>query len=227
MPFNNQLWDGAPVLFSYTSYFFQQAGIKEAFLATVAVNSVLVSFVAISFYTTERVGRRPLLVYCGAFMVPLLFIIGGILKLPRTTSNGSAMIAVSCIWVAAYSSSAGPLGFTFLADCSTAVLRAKTANMGALAFALLSLVTTYCTPLMLTSPNFGVSATMFFYGSTSALFVVIMWLVIPETKNRSYVELDEMFELRVPTRQFATYETSVDIAKKAREMEEAAAIRTA
>lgn len=125
-----------------------------------------------------------------------------------------ANVSCRCIWVAAYSSSAGPLGFTFLADCSTAILRAKTANMGALAFALLSLVTTYCTPLMLTSPNFGVSATMFFYGSTSVVFVIIMWFVIPETKNRSYVELDEMFELRVPARKFATYETSVDRAKR-------------
>jgi hypothetical protein len=102
-----------------------------------------------------------------------------------------------CIWVAAYSSSAGPLGFAFLADCSTAVLRAKTANMGALAFAVLSLITTYCTPIMLASPSFGVSGTFFFYGATSLVFVIIMWFVIPETKNRSYVELDEMFELHV------------------------------
>lgn len=71
------------------------AGIAKPFIATVAVNSVLVAFVAISFYTTERIGRRPLLVYCGAFMVPLLFIIGGIMKLPKSTTNGSAMIAMS------------------------------------------------------------------------------------------------------------------------------------
>ncbi|CAG9984749.1 unnamed protein product [Clonostachys byssicola] len=219
VPFNNQLWDGAPVLFVYTSYFFQQAGVAQPFIATVAVNTVLITFVAISFYTTDRVGRRPLLVYVGAFMVPLLFIIGGILKMPLTTANSTAMIAVSCIWVAAYSSSAGPLGFTFLADCSTSVLRAKTANMGSLAFALMSLVTTYCTPLMLAAPNFGVSNTMFFYGTTSAIFVVVMWFVIPETKNRSYVELDEMFELKVPTRKFATFETSVDKARKAAELE--------
>ncbi|CAK7243333.1 MAG: hypothetical protein STHCBS139747_004851 [Sporothrix thermara] len=214
VPYNNQLWDGAPAIFVYTAYFFQQAGVAQPFIATVSVNTVLVVFVAISFYTTDKVGRRPLLVYCGAFMVPLLFIIGAILKLPKSTVHGSAMIAVSCIWVAAYSSSAGPLGFTFLADCSTAILRAKTANMGALAFALLSLITTYCTPIMLAAPNFGVADTMFFYGATSLVFVIIMWFVIPETKNRSYLELDEMFELKVPTRQFATYETSVDRAKK-------------
>lgn len=68
---------------------------------------------------------------------------------------------------------------------------------------------------MLASPSFGVSNTMFFYGATAAVFVVVMWFVIPETKNRSYVELDEMFELNVPTRMFATFETSVDRARKA------------
>jgi MFS transporter, SP family, general alpha glucoside:H+ symporter len=97
VPFNNQLWDGAPALFSYTSYFFQQAGIEQPFTATVAVNTVLVVFVSISFYTTDRIGRRPLLVYCGAFMVPLLFIIGAILKAPKSSVTGSAMVAVSYV----------------------------------------------------------------------------------------------------------------------------------
>lgn len=60
---------------------------------------------------------------------------------------------------------------------------------------------------------------MFFYGTTSAIFVAVMWFVIPETKNRSYVELDEMFELKVPTREFKSFETSVDKARKAAESE--------
>lgn len=85
--------------------------------------------------------------------------------------------------------------------------------MGALGNALIGLVTTYCTPLMLASPNFGVSNTMFFYGATAAASLVVMWFVVPETKNRSYVELDEMFQLQVPTRKFATFETSIDRAK--------------
>lgn len=95
MPFNNQLWDGAPVLFSYTSYFFQQAGLKKPFVATIILNCVLVGFVATSFYTTDRIGRRPLLVYLGAFMVPLLFIIGGVQTLQQTNATGAATIAVS------------------------------------------------------------------------------------------------------------------------------------
>ena len=83
------------MIFIYTAYFFQQAGVEQPFIATIAVNTVLIVFVAISFYTTDKVGRRPLLVYGGAFMVPLLFIIGGILKAPRTVGNSTAMIAMA------------------------------------------------------------------------------------------------------------------------------------
>ena len=157
-------------------------------------SAVQTSFVAISFFTTEKVGRRPLLVWGGCVMVPLLFVVGGILKLPRTTAAGTGMITVayapsvrvtrswlmvSCIWVAAYASSAGPLGFVFLAECSTVLLRAKTANMGALANALSGLITTYCTPLMLSSPKFGVANTMFFFGCTGFVCVIALFFIIP------------------------------------------------
>lgn len=59
------------------------------------ISAVQTTFVAVSFFTTEKVGRRPLLVYGGCIMVPLLFVVGGILKLPRTTAAGTAMIAVA------------------------------------------------------------------------------------------------------------------------------------
>jgi hypothetical protein len=59
------------------------------------ISAVQTSFVAISFFTTEKVGRRPLLVWGGCIMVPLLFVVGGILKLPRTTAAGTGMITVA------------------------------------------------------------------------------------------------------------------------------------
>ncbi|OAA63569.1 hypothetical protein SPI_03732 [Niveomyces insectorum RCEF 264] len=58
---------------------------------------------------------------------------------------------------------------------------------------------------MLVSASFGVANTVFVYGATSAAFCVVMCFVIPEIKNRSYVELNELFELRVSTRQFAAF----------------------
>lgn len=51
--------------------------------------------------------------------------------------------------------------------------------MGALANALSGLITTYCTPLMLSSPNFGVANTMFFFGCTGLVCVVALFFIIP------------------------------------------------
>jgi hypothetical protein len=38
--------------------------------------------------------------------------------------------------------------------------------------------------------------------------------LVSETRNRSYVELDEMFEAKVPARHFDKYSTSIDRSKQ-------------
>lgn len=65
----------------------------------------------------------------------------------------------SCVWVAVYASSVGPLAYVYLAETSTILLRGKTVSMGLFLQNCGSLVTSYCTPLMLSSPAFGVSST--------------------------------------------------------------------
>lgn len=35
-----------------------------------------------------------------------------------------------------------------------------------------------------------------------------MWFVVPETKDRSYAELDELFERKIPAWRFKSTETS-------------------
>jgi hypothetical protein len=45
----------------------------------------------------------------------------------------------------------------------------------------------------------------FFFGGLSFVAVLIIYFEIPEMKNRSYGELDEMFEKRLKTREFKKY----------------------
>jgi hypothetical protein len=61
--------------------------------------------------------------------------------------------------VAAYSISVGPLGYVYLAETSTVLLRAKTTSTAAMGTGIFNLVVNYCTPLMLNADNFGVSGT--------------------------------------------------------------------
>ena len=50
----------------------------------------------------------------------------------------------------------------------------------------------------------------FIFGGLSVLCVVYLWYYQPETTNRSYEELDEMFMKKVPARKFKSYETEVE-----------------
>jgi SP family general alpha glucoside:H+ symporter-like MFS transporter len=56
-------------------------------------------------------------------------------------------------------------------------------------------------------PDLG-GKTAFIFGAQSILCCVYFYFYHPETKGRTYEELDEMFRDGVPARKFATYITS-------------------
>jgi SP family general alpha glucoside:H+ symporter-like MFS transporter len=50
--------------------------------------------------------------------------------------------------------------------------------------------------------------TGFFYAGLTALLITFMWFMLPETRNRTFAELDVLFENKVSARKFA--KTNVD-----------------
>jgi MFS transporter, SP family, general alpha glucoside:H+ symporter len=61
--------------------------------------------------------------------------------------------------------------------------------------------------------------TAFIFGGLSILCCVYIWIYHPETKGRSYEEMDEMLIKGIPARQFASYVT--DAERKGKEVQEA------
>lgn len=82
-----------------------------------------------SFYTTDLVGRRPLLL--GAIVVVVICLLGvGIAgSVPETPSSKNALIALACIWVVAYASGIAPCGSIYQGEASAPRLRAKTNSL--------------------------------------------------------------------------------------------------
>lgn len=64
----------------------------------------------------------------------------------------------------------------------------------------LQLIFGYTTPYMLAAWSLK---TGFFYAGTAFVSLIIFYFTIPETKGRSYAELDDLFQRRIPARQFA------------------------
>jgi SP family general alpha glucoside:H+ symporter-like MFS transporter len=95
--------------------------------------------------------------------------------------RAAALTPHSCVWVAAYALSAGPIGYVYLAETSTVLLRAKTTSIAAAMTGCLNLVVNYCTPLMLapTGANWGVKGVAFFYFGTGLIGLVLVYFFIP------------------------------------------------
>ena len=178
-PFAMQQWIGNTLVQTYSSYFFQLAGLKDPFNGTVATlcrsclqvqdphSSSLAIAVATNILTLtvliEKVGRRRLLLVGGSVCFTCLFLVSIILRtVPdalHSSKIGSGLIALCCVWQASNAGSFGPAGYIYLGETSTVLLRAKTTGVAAAGTGFLNLIINFCTPLMLSSPHFGVWAT--------------------------------------------------------------------
>ncbi|WVW85797.1 hypothetical protein I302_107835 [Kwoniella bestiolae CBS 10118] len=208
LPLAYQQFVGLALFFAYTTYFFQLAGYPRPFEASLIQTCILLLFLVISFFVIDKVGRRPLLLGGGAIMASCCFSTAGIgfmEKLP-----GAALVFLTCLWTASYALSVGSVGWAYVADTASPRLRAKTAGMAAAGTAMFGLIFQYTVPIMLSpqQANWGLKIG-FFFGPLCVLGWIIVYFFVPETKGRTYPELDELFEKRISTRQFGSYITEV------------------
>lgn len=76
----------------------------------------------------------------------------------------------------------------------------------------------YTIPLLLSNQGagWGQKIGLFFGGLTFAYLVPVL-LLFPETKGRTYQELDELFERRIPAWRFASTKTAYQAGVEIRE----------
>lgn len=124
--------------------------------------------------------------------------------MPSRTIGISLQLLWFCI-----SSAVGPAMAT-AGEISSARLRAKSQAIGLGFNYLWSCVWNVVTPYMFNpKPNGGglLGQTGFIFSATCVIALVIFWFEFPETKDRTFIELDEMFENKVKTRSFKGYKT--------------------
>ncbi|KAM5368279.1 hypothetical protein ACJZ2D_009645 [Fusarium nematophilum] len=208
LPWHWQVAIGVPIISTYSSYFYDMAGLANPFNGTVATNVVNIVMLIIAVPLIERLGRRTLLIWCGPISIVSLLIIGGILR-ASGPAVGPTLIAFACVWAVGYNLSAGPMGYIYVAETSTTRLRAKTTGVAIIGIQGMATVYTYIPPIMLNSPALGISNTVFFWAGTGTLVYILVWFLVPETKGRTFAELDELFERKIPAWRFANTKTAV------------------
>lgn len=193
----------------YSLVFYQQQGITNPspFLlgvigtSTSLFASVLVSFIIDSF------GRRPILLV-GSVMISLwLFVFGamGSIAHPNDVQK-NVMVAASMLFGKSYGMSWAPLSYVVMAEVPSGRLREKTVNLATSTSVILTFLVSFTLPYLLNAPYANLQAKVgYIYGSFSVATFFFAYYFVPELKNRSLEEVDEIFENKVSAPKSGSY----------------------
>jgi len=197
----------------HTIYFLEQAGMstKLAFLMGV-INYLIVFFgCLIAYAAMTYFGRRTLYCWGLGVMTVGLVLIGGLQKIADHVNVNAkwGMAGVTITWNVWRVITIGPNCYSVVSESSSSRLRNKTIAMARISYQIVGLCSSFMQPWLINPSALNLKGYCGFVWAPIC-FVAFVWAYfrIPEFKDRSYYEIDVLFERRVPAKQFAN--TSVE-----------------
>lgn len=191
--------------------FFEAAGLNTTNSTDLTVGQFSLGAVGtmLSWFLMTYAGRRTIYLWGDVALFFILITIGCLATHQNETSFEWAIGALLLIFTFTYDLSIGPVCYSLVAELSSTRLKAKTIVLSRNLYNVGGIVVNILTGYMLAPTNWNWRAYSAFFWAGSNIFCVI-WIFfrLPEPKNRTYGELDILFENKVNARKFAS--TNVD-----------------
>jgi SP family general alpha glucoside:H+ symporter-like MFS transporter len=203
---------GSSVL-GYATYFFESAGLSTTFSfdlnmvkQALGIVGTLISWVAAGYF-----GRRTLFFSGLICMTVTMFVMGFVSLCPpsNTAANWAIGALLLCCQLIYEITIAAPT-YVIVPEISSSKLRPKTLVLARNAYNICVICQNVLIAYMLNPKdwNWG-GKTGFLYGGINFLCLLYVFFRLPETKGRSYGELEVLFERKTPARQFRSTEVDV------------------
>ncbi|KJR87617.1 MFS transporter, SP family, general alpha glucoside:H+ symporter [Sporothrix schenckii 1099-18] len=198
---------GGSTLRSYATYFFEQAGLADDWSYNMSIIVYMLSLAGtiVLWFVLPYVGRRTLFIWSLAVLTVIYIVMGG-LGIPQGASKSSLSWGIAALLVVnGFICYVGviPIVFILGTEIPSALLRSKTLAIGRIIYSIIntpmSILGTY--QVSSTAWNWGAKSS-FFWGGLCFLGLVCSYWSIPETKDRTFTEIDQLFEKRVSARRF-------------------------
>jgi MFS transporter, SP family, general alpha glucoside:H+ symporter len=229
-------------LVSYVVYFLQQSGVPTgaAFNFSVGQYCLAIVGVFIAWSLTPKYGRRTFILVGTTFMTLTTFLIGflGIANPADHPKMGYGIGSILLVEYFVFFITCGPIIYTVVSECvakypiyfeslllikaariPSNYLRTKSVVMGRVIYNVGVLIYGQLIPRMIQKASWNWGAKCgFFFGGWMAVGLVWAYFRLPETKNRTFAEIDILFKNEVKARDFA--KTKVDLATQTVSKEE-------
>lgn len=155
-------------------------------------------------------GRRTIYLW-GMFAMFTVLITIGVINVWNGSNQavGYSQAVLTLVWTFIFQLSVGQLGWAIPSEIGSTRLRQKTICLARNAYYVVSIISQVIQPYFMNPSELNLRGyTGFIWGATA--FVVFVWAYfrLPESKGRTFEELDLLFASRTPTRKFA--KTSID-----------------
>ncbi|KAH7007688.1 putative transporter [Ilyonectria destructans] len=220
--FLGQITCGAQFAYSAT-YFYQQAGLDSETAYNLNLGGTGIAFCGTiaSWFLMRYFGRRVLYLTGMSGMSVWLFIIGALATNTHNPAVKWVQSILCVIWLLTFSLTVGPVGWAIPAEVSSTRLRSKTVVLARTSYYVAQIVANVIQPYMMNPSAWNWKGlTGFFWFGFAFLTVVWAFFRQPETKGRSYEELDLMFEAKLPTRKFKKYHVDAYVDDKSNRLQE-------
>jgi sugar porter (SP) family MFS transporter len=201
-----QAWQqltGINFIFYFGTIFFQNIGISDSFLITIATGVVNVGMTLPGMWGVERYGRRRLLLIGAIGMTVCEFIVAitGV-KVPTSNLAGQrVLIAFICIYIGFFASTWGPVAWILTGEIFPLNVRAKAMSLATASNWLWNFGIGFATPYLVGTErgdaNLGPKV-FFIWGSTCFCCIIFTYFCIPETRGLSLEQIDLLYQHSTP-----------------------------
>ncbi|KAK5681125.1 hypothetical protein LTS10_006886 [Elasticomyces elasticus] len=210
-----QQWTGINFIFYFSTPFLQSTGaITNTFLISLIFTLVNVCSTPISFYTVEKFGRRPLLIWGALGMLICEYMVGIIgdtvgfnhtyvndagTTVARNIPAVNAQIAFICIYIFFFASTWGPGAWIVIGEVFPLPIRSRGVALSTASNWLWNCIIAVITPYMVATDKGDLKSNVFFiWGGLCTAAFVYAYFLVPETKGLSLEQVDKMMEETSP-----------------------------
>ncbi|EXJ85317.1 MFS transporter, SP family, sugar:H+ symporter [Capronia epimyces CBS 606.96] len=192
---------GANYFFYYGTTVFASVGLSNSYVTQIILGAVNVATTFPGLYFVEKFGRRRCLMIGAAWMFMCFLIFASLGQFALHNGDGSnnqtigyVMIIFSCLFIAAFASTWGPMAWAVTAEIYPSRYRSQCIALCAASNWLFNFLIAFFTPFITGDIRFAYG---YVFAGCNLFAVFFVYFFLPETSGRSLEEIDTMFLLEI------------------------------
>ncbi|KAK3359507.1 general substrate transporter [Lasiosphaeria hispida] len=198
---------GVTFMAGFSVYLFVQAKVGSPFVWVMISLAIALTGNMLAFPAMRILGRRELLVWCSLVSSAMMFGMAIVYTIsPGSPGASKALVALSIVFTWIYGVGQGPVMNALSVEIPSQRLRSQTVGTASGLNFIVGWLTAFFTPYFINpdklnwGPRYG-----YIWGASNLVLAMYTFFFVPETKDRSLEQLDELFEKGVSARKFSAF----------------------